>query len=283
MLDNTQTPPLGTLATRGFQVFGSGDGAKAYLTDYAIYPNQVETATVGDSASPTALLFVGTNLVGRVDQILVSPDQKSLYVSSGTLSGAGQHLNRWIYGTNPAGGTTEWYLDPVFGENTAATASLVGKARGLAFSSTGDQLWVTQNGGANSPSAQNYLAKVTLTPLAQSIVRAKDALAIISGITTPTLQKVRSLDTNADGRITLTDAVAIIRVPTAVGVVTERIPVPAGAPLPVTLDVDPKGNLVVGANSSFAADGSTADVFYVVAPPDYGSQDKSTSAAFTIG
>lgn len=283
VLDNTVTPPIGSLATRGFQVFGSGDAATLYTTDYSLYPNQVESAIIGDALDPTTYLVPGTSLVGRVDQILVAPNQTSIYIGSGLLPGVGRHLNRWVYGVNPATTNTEWYLDPNFAENAVATATLTGNLRGIAFAPSGDLLWVTQNGGANSPGSQNYIARVTLTPLAGSISRARDVLSYVGGLRTPTASQVHGLDTNGDGRLTLVDAIAVLQTTSTPGSVIERVSMPVGAPHPVTLDVDPKGNLVIGAKSDPVADGTTANVFFVLAPPDTGSQDTATSAAFYVG
>ncbi|HEY3411501.1 MAG TPA: hypothetical protein VGM51_00440 [Armatimonadota bacterium] len=288
----------GAFYTRGFQVFGLGPTAKVYLADYSPVPNDVLLGTLGDTVNPPVKLFDGSNLAGtRIDGLLVTADEKTIYIVGSATPGVGRHLNKFIYGPNPANGNTvEWYLDPDFAANDEALNTLLGRGRSLAFADA-NSLWVPQNGGANSAASANYIARVSTVPLPTSPSIAASVLRIASGLaegpTSTADPAFVAMDADGDLRITLADAVKLVRLPSKAGTVTQTIPAPlvtgvvvgATGPtpvLPVCLDTDPKGNLVVGVRIDYTGSGTVADAFYTMALPDRGSSDAARSATFHI-
>jgi hypothetical protein len=288
----------GAFYTRGFQVFGLGPTAKVYLADYSPVPNDVLLGTLGDTVNSPTKLFDGSNIVGtRIDGLLVTADEKTIYIIGSASPGTGRHLNRFIYGPNPGnGGTVEWYLDPDFLQNDETTNTLTGKGRSLTFADA-NSLWVPQNGGPSSTADLNFIARVSTTPLPTSPAIAAKALRIAGGLDAGPGSNLdpafAALDADGDQKITLIDAVKLVRLPSKAGAIIETIPAPlvtgvvAGVTdptpvLPVCIDTDPKGNLVVGVRIDYTGTGNVADAFYIQALPDQGSTDAARSAAFHI-
>jgi hypothetical protein len=279
-----EAPNFGSFLSRGLQVFGAGADATVYLAAYNPVPNPVLRGKLGDTVTPVETLFTGTAIAGtRIDQVLVSPDQKTIFVSSGAAGTS--HLNKYIFGVNPATTLEEWYLDPDFSQNSTDTATLSGLSRGLTFAAGGDALWVTQSKSGGGQDV-NYVARVSLLPsptdpaTAARVLRIAGGLQEIVGDTFP-------LDDNLDGSVDILDAVTLIRHPAPAGSIVQRIPapIPEGGTLPVlpfTLDTDPKGNLIVGANTNNAGSAIVGQAFYIVAPPDNGSSDSAASAVVTV-
>lgn len=274
----------GSFTGRGFQLFGTGAEAVAYIASYTPTPNPVLRGTLGNTTDPTEVLFNGSGIAGtRVDQVLVTPDQKTAYISSGAVGGT--NLNKFIYGTDPNTNELGWYQDYTFVQNAPETSTLTQRSRGLAFTQDGKGLWVTQalSGGGQDT---NYIALVALEPQPNDPVTTAKVLRIAGGLEESQPDTWFMYDLNADGEINMLDAAAAIQVAVPAGSVVKHIPavIPtgsAGPVLPFTLDTDPKGNLVIGVNADNAGSATVGTSFYVVAQPDNGSND-AVSAPLTI-
>jgi len=277
---------FGSLMGRGLQLFGTGADAVAYIAAYNPVPNPLTRARLGDTANAPEVLFDGSNIAGtRIDNVLVAPDQKSIYVVSGAAGIA--HLNKYIFAPDPFTGDPVWQADPDFSQNSADTATLIQRSRGVVFAADGKSLWMTQslqNGGAEG----NFIARVSLEPLPIDPATTSRILRIAGGLAEAPIDTWFALDLDGNGAIDVADAVAAIRKPSAAGAIIARIPTPTleGAPgpvLPFTLDTDPAGNLVIGVDADNTQSPIVGTSFYVLALPDDGSSDTATSRPFTVG
>jgi hypothetical protein len=277
----------GSFTGRGLQLFGDGADATAYIAAYTPVPNPVIRARLGDTANAPEVLFTGAAIAGtRIDQIVVTPDQKTIYVSSGAAGTTAlpSHLNKFVLVPGTEGGPDTWQLDPNFIQN-GPDATMTGLCRGLAFSADGKYLWATQSLSGGGPEA-NYIAKISLVPANPGGAVAAQVLRIAGGLEAAPAD-VSALDTNSDGSITVGDAVKSLGQSGPTGAIVEKIPAPTpasafGTALPFTLDTDPKGNLVVGVDSDNTASAIVGTSFYVMALPDSGSTDTEQSVPFTL-
>jgi hypothetical protein len=276
----------GSFVGRGLQLFGTGADATAYIAAYTPVPNPALRAKLGDTTNAPEVLFTGAGIAGtRIDQILVTPDQKTIYVASGAAGTTAlpSHLNKFVFGPETEGGADTWHLDPNFIQN-GPDATMTGLCRGLAFSADGKYLWATQS--ASGGEDVNYIAKISLVSANSGAATAAQVLRVAGGLDVAPAD-LSALDTNTDGSVTLADALKLLGGSGPTGEIVEKIPAPTpasafGVALPFTLDTDPKGNLVVGVDSDNTASAIVGTSFYVIALPDSGSTDTATSAPFTL-